>query len=318
VDFKSAHNRLYGSIEYYHKNATDLYGTVPIDYTTGLGSPTVTKNVASLKGHGMDIELNTVNIDQRLKWVTTLNFNTYRDRVTNYYLDAASGNYFVTNALVAVQGYPVWSVFSYRSAGLDPTNGNPRGSLNKQISEDYATMTGTGTTVGDLVFNGPRFPVVYGSMGNTISYRRFSCSIRILYQMGNYFRKQSINYADLFTTGIGNADYAKRWQQPGDEKKTYVPSFPYPLDVNREAFYTGSQVLIEKADNIRLQYITLSYSLPDKQSGSHVTHIEAYLNANNLGLLWRANRQGIDPNYTQTNTVMPPPRNLAIGLRATF
>ncbi|PAW95184.1 hypothetical protein CKK33_17430 [Mucilaginibacter sp. MD40] len=316
LDFKSKNDRISGSIDYYKKNATDLYATVPLDYTVGLNIATITKNVASMQGRGFDIEINSVNLNGPVKWLTSLNINYYKDKVINYYLSSSSGSYYVADYQNPVQGNPVWGVYSYKWAGLD-ANGNPQGYLNGKISEDYASITGSGTKVSDLVYNGPRFPVFYGSLGNTLSFKGISLTARMTYEFGNYFRRQSINYSTLASTGVGNADYAKRWQNPGDENKTNVPSSIYPLVGARDDFYNGSEILVDKGDCIRLQYITVSYNLDKKQVyWLPFKAIQLYINANNLGILWRANHDGIDPDYTYTNSVMPTPKNIAIGLRA--
>lgn len=315
LDFRSKNDRLYGSIDYYLKAATDLYATVPVDYTAGLNIATVTKNVAAMKGKGLDIEINSVNLNGEFKWITTLNFNYYRDKVTAYYLTTPNGNRYVLDSQNPVEGFPVWSVFSYKSAGLDAA-GYPQGYLNGKLSEDYAAITGSGTQVSDLIYSGPRFPVFYGSLGNTFTYEGLSLSARITYGFGNYFKRQSIDYYSLATTGAGNADYAKRWQNPGDERTTTVPSMVYPLISSRENFYNSSEALVEKADCIRLQYVTFSYSLTKQRyPWLPFKGMQIYLNANNLGILWRANKLGIDPDYTYTNSVTPNPKSIALGLR---
>jgi hypothetical protein len=38
------------------------------------------------------------------------------------------------------------------------------------------------------------------------------------------------------------------------------PSNNYQSDANRDAFYSGSSILVEKGDHIRLQYINLTYT----------------------------------------------------------
>lgn len=318
LDFKSKNDRISGSVDYYMKNSTDLYATVPIDYTTGLGSTTVTKNAASMKGKGIDVEISSRNTIGLFKWETDLNFNYYRDRVTNYYLNTTAGSNYVTGTKLPVEGNAVWGVYSYKWAGLDAA-GNPQGYLNGKISEDYSTITGSGTQVSDLVYNGPRFPVYFGTLGNTLRYESLSLTVRMAYNFGNYFRRQSISYTTLASSGVGNSDYTKRWQKPGDERTTDVPSFVYPLVSARENLYLGSSTLIEKADCIRLQYVTLSYNLTKKQLPRiPFNGLQIYLNANNLGILWRANHYGIDPDYYNTTSLMPPSKNLAIGLRANF
>lgn len=318
LDFRTKNDRIYGSIDYYSKRSTDLYATVPVDYTTGLNIATVTKNVGAMNSSGLDFELNGKIFDGPFKWMATLIYNYYQDRVTNYFLTSNNGFYYVTDAQTTVQGHPVWSVYSYKSAGLDNA-GNPQGYLNGQLSENYSAITGNGTTVKDLAYNGPRFPTSYGSLGNSFAYGPISLSVRIRYNFGGFFRRQSVNYSLLATTGTGNADYAKRWQNPGDEQKTNVPAFIYPLVSARDNFYTGSENLIEKSDCIRLQYVSLSLSVSKQRypwlpfkSG------QIYVNASNLGILWRANKLGIDPDFSYTNTNMPAPSTISLGVRASL
>lgn len=62
IDFSSKNQRVTGSVEYYQKKGTDLYGLTSYDYTTWGLSPYIIKNVADMKGSGMDITLNTRNI----------------------------------------------------------------------------------------------------------------------------------------------------------------------------------------------------------------------------------------------------------------
>lgn len=48
--------------------------------------------------------------------------------------------------------------------------------------------------------------------------------------------------------------------KPGDELNTNIPSNRYESNSARDAFYLGSEALVEKGDHIRLQYINLNYS----------------------------------------------------------
>ncbi len=320
LDFRSKSNRLYGSIDYYHKNSTDLYATIPVDYTVGLGIATITKNAASMQGNGLDLEITSLNTNAAVKWLTSFNLGYYRDKVTKYYATATTGSNYVGGATLSpVQGTSVWGIYSYKWAGLDAT-GNPQGYMNGQVSEDYSSLTGSGSQISDLVYNGPRFPVFYGTLGNTVSYKALSLTVRLAYNFGNYFKRQALSYTSLATSNLINGnDYARRWQKPGDEGTTDVPSFVYPLVSGRDNFYYGSSTLVEKADCIRLQYVTLSYSLTRQQYHRlPFNSLQIYLNANNLGIIWRANKLGIDPNYYYTNSVMPIPASLALGLRVNF
>ncbi len=118
---------------------------------------------------------------------------------------------------------------------------------------------------------------------------------------------------------FGHADYAQRWQKPGDEVNTDVPSFVYPYPTNnlRDLFYNQSTVLVEKGDHIRLQYINLSYSLGKKiLNRLSMKSFQVSLYINNVGILWRANDKDIDPDAALID--FPTPRSYAFAVRAGF
>lgn len=317
VDFKTKSSRFYGSIEYYLKNCTDLYGTSVIDYTAGLATATITKNIASIKASGVDIELNSVNIAKgNWQWTTQAIVNMSKDKITNNYITSTQGSNLVGSGFTGVVGSPVFSVKTYRWAGLDPATGDPQGFIKGAISKDYTALNGSGTQLEDLVFNGAVLPVVYGSLGNTVAFKGFAITARITYKLGYFFQRSSINYSSLFASSQGHPDYAKRWQQPGDETKTNVPSMVYPAVANRDAFYNNSEVLVEKGDHIRLQYINCSYSLPKTFLKPWCKSLSVFININNIGILWRANKQNLDPDYA--NGIVPPSKTIALGLQASF
>ncbi|WP_374949832.1 SusC/RagA family TonB-linked outer membrane protein [Mucilaginibacter sp.] len=315
LDFALNNNRISGSIEYFRKNGRDLYGRTQIDYTSGVGA-TIVKNEASMTGNGMDIALHSVNTTGAVKWTTDLNYSYYKDKVTKYYLPSPQSVSLVGGGISSVVGKPVYSLFGFRSAGLDPENGDPRGYLNGVPSKDYSAILVSDYT--SLIFEGSALPTSYGSLGNTVSWKQWSLSARIAYKFGYYFRRPSISYRSLYEAGSGHSDYALRWQKPGDESTTIVPSAVYPLDSNRDVFYNSSADLIDKADHIRLQYVTATWTLfRENWHAMPFKSMQVYLNANNLGILWRANKHGIDPEYASVNAI-PQPKTYALGLRINF
>ncbi|MBC7934564.1 MAG: SusC/RagA family TonB-linked outer membrane protein [Rhizobacter sp.] len=318
VDFKAFKNRVSGSIEHYRKKATNLIGVAEVDYT-GVATYTLDKNTAQMKGSGWDIIINSQNTSGKLSWQTNLLWSINTDKITEYYLPSKDGYLFVGdgNSINASIGRPVYSLYSYRWGGLDASNGDPVGYLADTLSKNYSALTGTGTQINDLVYHGRALPKFFGSLGNTISYKGMSLTARITYKFGYYFRKPGLRYTNLFNNARAPANFAERWQEPGDERLTNVPSMTYPASNNRDNFYANSEVLVEKGDHIRLQYITLSYRLPNRLLPQNIIKgINLYINANNIGILWRANKAGIDPDY-RPNTILPG-RNIAVGASLNF
>ncbi|AYD49070.1 SusC/RagA family TonB-linked outer membrane protein [Arachidicoccus soli] len=320
IDFTTIHNILSGSLEYYHKKGTDLYGETPYDYTTWGEQSTIVKNVAAMVGNGVDINLHSNNINRSFKWTTDFWMSYNTDKTTSYATDAVSqlASLGSGTTITPIVGKPLYAIGAYKWGGLD-NQGNPRGYLNDTLSEDYISILQSNTTDGikgnSFEYIGPANPTFYGSILNEFAYKRISLSFNITYKFGYYLLKPSLSYLNLINTGTDGADYAKRWQQPGDENKTNVPGFSYPINEYRDAFYNGADINVVKGDHIRLQFINLSYSIFKDKDNAALKGLEVYLNAANLGILWRANKDGVDPDYPNTP---PVPKAYTIGFRANF
>ncbi|MNK07555.1 TonB-dependent Receptor Plug Domain protein [compost metagenome] len=320
ADFELINNVLSGSVEYYHKRGTDLFGLAEMDYTT-TGVRVMTKNVADMKGNGIDVELSSKILNRGVKWFQNFNFSYNTNEVTKYYNRTVIGSDFVnngTNTATPMVGQPVYTIISQRWAGLDPLTGEPQGYLNGAVSKDYAALKGIQNPIENMVFSGSAMPTVFGNFTNTISWKELTLSINVTYKMGYYFKRSSVDYTEINKFGGKSihADYAKRWQKAGDEKNTNVPALIYPNNENRNSFYNSSEVLVNKGDHIRLQFVNLAYSLKKSQlTKLPVKELQFYANASNLGILWKANKFDLDPEY---NNVIRPRASYALGLRANF
>lgn len=316
MDFATKGNVLSGSVEYYDKHAIDLLAQAPTDPT--LGITTFFGNVAAMRAKGWDIQLNSRNIEGKVNWQSTLIFSRSKQKVTDYLMPVSTSPapYLPIGALSPIIGQPLYNVFSFVWRGLDPATGDPLGYRNGESSNDYNDIY-FNTPLDSLINNGPVQPTIYGALRNTVSFKNLSLSFNISYKFGNYFRAQSVYYAGLLSGWGGHGDYALRWQKPGDELTTYVPSLVYPNDnSNRDEFYRYAQVLVHKADHIRLEDINLSYNVArGKNSRLPFSNLRLYLYASNLGVLWKANKAGIDPYY---NNIAAEGRRLAIGGTFTF
>jgi TonB-dependent starch-binding outer membrane protein SusC len=311
VDLRVFNGRISGSIEYYNKQMSDLYGLVPIDPTTGLARRTITKNIAAVSGHGVDVIINSSNTTGAVKWSSIFIINYYKDKVTRNEPLPQTGAYFAGGGLLALEGNSPFTYFAHKFAGLDPANGDPQGYLNGQLSKNYNALINE-IPSSQLANMGTMMPVLFGSVGNTVQWKGLSLSVRLSYSAGYYFRRTSINYGNLVRQLAGHSDYSKRWQKPGDERNTTVPSFVYPANNLRDEFYSLSSALATKGDHVRLRYINLSYQfgkpqwkkLPFKQ-------VHVYSIINNVGIIYRANQHGLDPDFGG----IPAARNIAAGLR---
>ncbi|MBB5645784.1 SusC/RagA family TonB-linked outer membrane protein [Pedobacter cryoconitis] len=324
IDFSTLNNTISGSVEYFFKKGVDLIGSTKLAPSTGVIN--FNGNFAEMSGNGVDITLNSRNLKGRFGWLTSLLVSYATDKVTKYDL-TASNNQLVNadglngRSIVPIVGKPVYSVFSLPWGGLDPQNGDPIGYVNGVKSKDYATINSTG--LSGLVYNGPARPTLFGGLSNTFTYADFALTLNISFKFNYFFRRPSVNYTDLYQNAIiGNIDYHKRWQKPGDELITNTPSAVYPINSARDDFYSNSSVLVEKADHIRLQDVSISYTLKkSKFPFLPVSDVQLYAYVNNVGILWRANKSNIDPDFipsATTASIFPNLRSFAFGLKVNF
>jgi TonB-linked SusC/RagA family outer membrane protein len=313
LDFGFKNNRVNGTVEYYHKNGKDLIGDAVLAPSSGFTS--FRGNTASIKGNGIDLTLNAMLTKGQLQWNVFTLFSASHTWVSDYKKMPNINSDYISGTIPKI-GKEQNAIYTYRWAGLEPSSGDPLAMLNGQSSKDYAKII-SGNNPDDLEYAGSATPRYFGSLMNSFSYRGFSLSVNVVYKLGYVFRRPSVNYVLLFggNGGTGSADYANRWQKAGDELLTNVPSAIYPANSNRDNVYLNSSALIEKGDHLRLQNIQLGYDFTRKlYPGLPFQHLKVYAFANNLGVLWRANQAGIDPDAT----LYPAPLSIAAGVKVDF
>lgn len=320
IDFATRNNFISGSLEYYHKRGFDLFGPAPLDYTTGLNASIITINAANMVGNGLDIALRAKLFNGPFTWQPSILFSYYTDKITKYYVPQNTAQNNVKDGITAgsAVGRPVYSIVSYKWGGLSHDAGDPQGFLDGRISTDYYSLMTSSSTQSEIEYNGPALPKYYGSFINSFNWRQLFLTINLLYKFGYYFREIGLSYSTLYANGAvpGSSEYANRWQKPGDELSTNIPSMVYPSDGSRDLFYQQSSATVLKADNIRIQFINIGYDLTKyKWQKLPIEKATFYLNLSNLGIIWKANKRNIDPDY---NTIIPPTKTFSIGLKVNF
>jgi TonB-linked SusC/RagA family outer membrane protein len=315
LDFAIKNNRIRGSFDYYRKNSTDLLGTTAVDPTTGVSN--MTKNTANLRGQGIDLNLEAVIVNRKMNWRTQLLFSYVTNKITRYY--AASNSVFNIvgngNLISPVEGQKPYFLASFKWAGLDPLTGDPLRYYQGAVSKDYASIVNK-ATLNDLAFHGTTRPPFFGNWINSFSCGGFTLTAGIRYRFHYWFRRSALSYSSLFNYWQGNEEFARRWQKPGDEKFTNVPSMVYPAISARDQFYVLSGATVERGDFIRLQDVSLGYNLTSLRLGkSEIPSAQVFVYATNCGLLWRANKQHLDPEY---GTATPPSLSVSLGVKTNF
>ncbi|TDO26567.1 SusC/RagA family TonB-linked outer membrane protein [Sediminibacterium goheungense] len=319
IDFSVLNGRIDASLEYYVKNGKNLLGASPMAPQTGVTQ--FRQNIADLQTKGIDLTLNALIMQRSLQWSAQLLFSYNRDIIQRYLVPAALTKFYLTNITTnPYEGKPWSAIFAYPMAGLESNTGNPLGLLDNATSTNYSRLVNPASK-DEFMYIGSGRPTFFGGLRNDISYQGFTLSVNMVYSMGYYFRRPSVLYTTAFSSSLSatpstHADYARRWKVPGDEMFTTIPSMVYPAVPARDEFYQYSNTLIEKGDHIRLRDIRFGWRLPiQKNNPLRIQSCRVYAYVNNIGILWRSNKAGIDPDNI---TGFPSPRTYALGLEIDF
>ncbi len=295
LDFSLFGNRVYGSVEYYKKRTTDIFFNLPINATYGFNNTIF--NTATLDGKGVDIGLSGVPVSSGyLKWITTMNVsyntNIVKDDRFKTQIGSLGGNF-------PYDGYPSDYLFSYKWAGLD-SKGESLIRDPKNPDKVYTTQEYPFYDIRE--YSGRTTSPWFGSFNNSIQYKNFDLNFQFQYALGGVFRKSSIYTFNSYVSRGG--DLAQRWRKPGDEAFTNVPGIETGTNTNYFASmerYRESDYLIRSRSNVKLQQVMLSYSLPQQMLAKYgVKGLTFSAVCRNLGLIWTANKEGIDPDYVYT------------------
>ncbi len=314
IDFEAFNKRLSGTIEFYVKNGIDLFGPWLMDITAGVGA-TIKRNVANMKGRGLDVELHSSNITGRQAyWKSDLLLSYNTSKVTRYSASA----YGVSDgtSMYLKEGKQLFPVISYRWAGLN-SEGAPQGYDSEgKPTTDYNALTGLRDTPDEFAYSGSAVPELFGSLRNRLGWKNLELSFAISYKLNYSFRRLTTDYNQLFSVGRNHADFSERWMQPEDERRTNVPAMTYPVNSTAMSFYTASEATVEKGGIARLQFVNLSWTWRARDE-SPFSDLKVFVNASNLGVLWRANKRGLDPDVIGWYA-MPAGRNFSVGVNANF
>lgn len=318
VDAAGRQRRIQGSVEYYVKDASDLIGSEFLDPTSGINSTADSYkiNYANMRAHGLDLQLTTVNLQRELEWTSTVLFSCVKNKITHYSTrDVTELSNFISSTPPVI-GRSRDVVYALPWNGLDHETGAPVIYMNGVQSDDYDEYYRNYLKPDSLVVAGVRVPPYFGSLRNTFAYKGMELSFMITFKVGHVFRRESMGPTGEYS-GSYHMDYFKRWRQPGDERYTNVPAKIHERDTYLSTAYLQSEALVTDGAHIRLADATLSYTFSSNLlRRSPFSNIRLYGYARNLGILWRANKQGIDPNYA--SAAYPAARNVSLGIQLEF
>ena len=325
VDFGVLKNRISGTIDVYSTTTSDILLKRNLPIITGYSS--ILDNLGKTKNKGIEVTLNTVNINSSaFKWETSLNFASYKNTIVSLYgnIDSATGKEVSDIGQGLFIGQPRYVIYDYTLQGVwqvgeDPSSVDPTakpGFLKfKDISGPDGKPDGKIDSYDKSIL-GSRLPKWTGGMTNTFHYKNFHLSIFIQTSQGALRNNGNLTFADEAGRMNIPAEISY-WtiKNPINDRPSLsalavngTRGYGYPKD----ASYT------------RIKDVTLSYTMPQSVLNKiKLAAITLYTSGRNLYTF--TNWQGWDPEEDFTFrgsgdwvNNYPPVRSIVFGANITL
>lgn len=338
-DLSLFRNRIEFIFDWYYKKTDDLLLQLPLPaYIGSYGQGAASNpwgNVGSMSNQGVEMTLNTVNIDKGgFQWRSSFTFSLNRNKVISLDTESASidktfqiGSDVLT-VTRTVEGKPVGQLYGYKVIGRfdkaeDFYYKDANGVVKPVAIPEGSTISESGTWIGDYIFadiNGdgvinnqdctfigdPQPDFTYG-IGNTFSWKGFDLSIFFNGSYGNDIL--NLTGRELSDVRVNSnllkecAGYAKLGvidpNLPDDDFRNLYVTNPGSRLPRLSASTTNannrvSDRYVEDGSYIRLQNISLSYTLPKSLvTKLKLQNVKVYMNLQNV-YTW-TNYSGYDP-----------------------
>ncbi len=300
-------NRISLEADIYYRKTTDMLLSAPLPQSSGYSS--IVQNIGSMENKGLELSINTVNIDAKnFTWNTTFNISMNRNKVLSLATPAPifSGNpNFLSNTGIIEVGEPVGSFWGLHRIGVwteadkdeaakfaSYRGGKPilPGDLRyEDVNGDYAIND------ADRMIIGHGNPDGWGSFINEFRYKQFDLLIDIGYMYGNDVLNQT-HHSGEDRVGIANsfASVLNAWDPAKGNDNTMIAA----LRDTRAGYVTNVDThWIEDGSFIRGRNAVLSYLLPASAiKGMHLSRFRIYVSAQNFFLITKFS--GNDPEVT--------------------
>lgn len=348
LDVSLLKERISFTADYYYKKTTDLLLNASMPTSTGY--LTAFKNIGTVSNRGIELTLNTVNINtERFGWTSNFNIAFNRNRIEELNGDEPSlltrvsnwnGNFNTSLPYIALPGKPVALFYGYVFDGLYqlsdfnalpngsyelkpevPNNGGDRANIKPGFIK-YKDINGDGIVdANDQTIVGNPNPVHIGGFSNNFRYQQFDLNLFLQWSYGNdvlnanrivFEGAEARRDVNMFKT------YEDRWSI--DNQNSLLPvAGGYGPNV-----YSDRN--IEDGSFIRLKTVSLGYNFPSTLMKKWKIQ-SARLHASAQNLVTWTRYTGLDPEVSVRHTALTPgfdwspyprARTITLGMNITF
>lgn len=309
LDFAFLNGRIGGTIDFYDRRTQDIIMDRKMSQINGFTS--LTDNVGKVLNRGLEIGLNTVNIDVKdFTWTTNINFTTNHNEILE--LSDSSDRDEANEWFV---GQPIGVVWTYQADGIWQENEAEEAKKYGMAPGNYKLRDKNGDyafTNADKEFKGSLFPKWTGGMTNTFRYKGVDLSVFVYTRQGQYSYAQAYRNFTLNDNIAFNVYKLNYWTPENPGGTWWRPGVS-------KSGAEGDYVNYCKTSFTKIGYINLGYTFPTemiKKIG--LSKLRVYGSVQNP-FVW-TDYLGWDPETANENsyTQYAMTRSFVIGLNVTF
>lgn len=286
LDFYLLGNRIYGSVDFFRNDVTDLLGT---DATAPLAMFETRKvNYGHYYRQGWELNLNTVNVNRPFRWESSLAVS----HVNSVWLKRQD-NYPYKEYQIR-ENEPMNAWYYYKVIGI--VNSDRSNVPESQYSlSSGATLPGVaiiedkngdGKITIDDIYMKNNIPAAYIGFGNTFSYKNFTLDVYCYGQFGLFKNNVVLTTTSAAWLSEGSRNSSilayKIWNSQTNDNGTrpgVASSNLGTLPGN-----CGTNMDMEDASFLKVRNITLSYTIDEKmlgRVGQYIKSVNVYFDAQN-------------------------------------
>lgn len=321
-DWSMFHGKFYGKFDFYNKKGTDIMADVSVPIASGqfiitdqiaITGAKITANAAEITNRGIELELGgSLPIGKDFHWNGNVTLAYNKNEVDKFYV-----NYIDKSDMLrptAVEGYNIFGLWAYRYAGLTEVN-STSGTGKSNVPSIYIDKEGNTSPINSippevdgrdaLEYMGTTIAPWTIGMSHAFSYKEWELSFTMTGKFGHKFRQTTFNYADPLTS-IPNRQYS----QLSDEGVIPMPTDKTIALSAYASFAPYMDYNIKSANNVRMQELSLSYSVPNRILNKWgISRLTCYLQGNNLFTIKATDE---DPEYSYGSFRLQPTYTIGV------
>jgi TonB-dependent starch-binding outer membrane protein SusC len=322
MDYSLLKGKISGSVDLYNKTSNGLLLRRNLAIESGVAS--MTDNIGSVNNRGIELALNTINIDKKnFTWTTGITLTRNKNKILSIYNDTDDdiGNrWFIGQPVNVIYDYQYLGVFTQADFESKET-----------VYSNYTAQPGEAKVLdlnndkrldaNDRKVLGSPFPDWFAGLNSNMKFKNWDMGINLVTRQGMFVFDQ---FASTFMAYGGRSrnhivhDYyvpagttVPDWDNFVLDANGYATDLGYkttteehvgqwPIDVNRGGSFFGNLGYYKETSFVKVKNISLGYTFNQKLlKSAGVSKLRLYGNVLNPLLFTKYN--GFDPEYAETS-----------------